>query len=128
KGKLAAVEEEAKANDPRALKDEIRRLNNALAKALKAVEAPPAPQIIHANADEIEQAEAVARQEGIAEGLQRAVEAISAVSGARPMPRARARASTGLKSALPVQRAPEGPVIAAAGLTQPQQRVLNALA
>jgi hypothetical protein len=43
RGKLASIEEEQKASDPRALKNEIRRLNGALADALAGGSAPTWP-------------------------------------------------------------------------------------
>jgi hypothetical protein len=53
KGKLAKVEEEQKASDPRASKAEVQRLTRELAKAERAKTAPPQPEIVHANADEV---------------------------------------------------------------------------
>lgn len=97
KGKLASLEEEQKANDPRALKTEVQRLTRELARAEKAKAPAPAPVFVLPDAD-LDAAKAAAREEGIAEGLRRAVEAISALLGA-PIPRARARASTGFKTA-----------------------------
>lgn len=128
KGKLASLEEEQKANDPTALKAEVARLKRELAKAEKVKAAPP--QIVHANADEIEAAKEAGRAEGFTEGLQRATEAIAALSGGS-VPMKRSTRATGLKSA-PAQfekvSAEPMRVTAAAGLNGPQQRVLNSLA
>lgn len=123
KDKLASIEEEAKASDPRALKAEVARLTRELAKAEKARAAPPQPQIVHANADEVE----AARAEGVATGLQRAQEAIAALSSGKvPLPRSKRSAAS--VAAPVVEAIADAPVVAAAGLTNSQQKILNALA
>lgn len=125
KDRLSSIEADAKANDPRALKTEVARLTRELAKAQKAVAAPPAPQVVHANADEIDQARAEGHRLGEQVGLQRAMEAISALAGAK-VPAVQQK-----RSAAPapvVERIPEASVTAAAGITVPQQKILNALA
>jgi hypothetical protein len=118
KGKLAAIEEEAKANDPRAMQAEVARLKRELAKAEKVKAAPP--QIVHANAEEIEKAREAGRSEGYAAGLRSAVEAISALSGGK-MPAARPARSVAVSAAPLVERAP-------APTGGPGQRILNSLA
>ena len=72
KGKLASIEESAKANDPSTLKAEVARLTRELAKAQKAVASPPPAQMIVANADDLE----AARKEGERVGIARARQAI----------------------------------------------------
>jgi hypothetical protein len=79
KGRLASIEEEAKANDPTALKAEVARLKRELAKAEKVKAAPP--QIVHANADEIAAAREAGRHQGISEGLSAAAQAVAALGG-----------------------------------------------
>jgi hypothetical protein len=117
KGRLASIEEEAKANDPTALKAEVARLKRELAKAEK-VKAAPA-QIVHANADEIAAARDDGRREGFADGLRRAVEAVSALSDGK-MPATRPARPT-VTAAPVVERSPAPP-------GGPGQRILNALA
>lgn len=114
KGRLVALEEEQKANDPKALKTEVARLTRELAKAEKAKAAPPPPEIVHANADEIEKA----RAEGYAAGLQAAAQAISALGGGKVRSKAPA-ASVAPPVAVVREPAPTG---------GPGQRILNALA
>jgi hypothetical protein len=125
KSKLAAIEEEAKANDPRALQAEVARLKRELAKAEKVKAAPP--QIVHANAEEIEKAREAGRSEGYAAGLRSAVEAISALSGGK-MPAARPTRSAAPTAAFERVPAERMTVTATEGLNGPQQRVLNSLA
>lgn len=79
KGKLASIEDEAKANDPRALKAEVARLSRELAKAQRAIGDPPKPEIVHANKDEIDAARAEGQRTGIATGLARAQSALAAL-------------------------------------------------
>jgi hypothetical protein len=124
KSKLASIEEEAKASDPKALNAEVARLTRELAKAARVKAAPPpAPQIVHANADEIEKARDEGRQLGFEEGLEAAVESIEQLLGRKPT---RAKRSP---VAMPsVERIPVAPVIAANGVTNAQQKILNALA
>jgi hypothetical protein len=81
KGRLASIEEEAKANDPRALKAEVQRLTRELAKAERAKAAPaPKPEIVHANADEIEAARNDGRREGFHAGLAKAMDTIAGLA------------------------------------------------
>jgi len=119
RGKLASIEEEAKANDPRALKAEVQRLTRELAKAQKQVAAPPKPQIVHANADEIEAAREDGRAQGVAEGLRRAVEAISGLAGGKSTRTTRSVAVSAPPPAVDRSPPPTG---------GPAQRILNALA
>lgn len=130
KERLAKVETEAKANDPAALKAEVARLTRELAKAQKAMAAPPAPITITANAEDIEAARAEGQKVGIALGLSRAQQALAALRIDD------VRAAPGVSPAV-VSRAPRAapapkPTIAAAipfaGLTGPQQRLLDAVA
>jgi hypothetical protein len=124
KGRLASIEEDAKANDPTALKAEVARLTRELAKAEKAKAAPP--QIVHANAEEIEKARSEGEAVGYSNGLAAAVEAIRALGkGQRTALSVQPRRAVAMPA---IERVPEAPVIAAAGLTQPQQKILNALA
>lgn len=122
-GKLASLKEEQKANDPSVLKAEVARLTRELAAVQRKVAAPPKPEIIHANAEEIDRA----REEGRAAGYQLAIDQASMAVIAL---------SNGKAPQRPVQRvlAPAAPrqapaaVVAADGLTGPQQRILNAVA
>lgn len=125
KGKLASLEEEQKANDPKALKAEVAKLTRELAKAEKVKAAPP--QIVHTNADEIEAARQAGRSEGFADGLRSAVEAISALAGGKMIARRQPRsvAATASFEKVPAERMT---VSASDGLNGPQQRVLNSLA
>lgn len=120
KNKLASLEEEQKANDPKALKSEVARLKRELAKAEKAKAPQPAPIIALADpASDV--AIASSRAEGIAEGLQQAVEAIVALQGGKmPVPRlARPVASSASFEVIERTPAPTG---------GPGQRILNSLA
>lgn len=124
KGRLASLEEEQKANDPRALKADVQRLQRELARAEKAKAAPPKTEVIHANADDLVKAREEGRQQGIAEGLSAAAQAIAALGG-KPVKR------IGAVKAVPtpaVERLPDTPIVAAEGITKSQQKILNALA
>lgn len=128
KDQLASIEVETKANDPAALKAEVARLTRDLAKAQKAaIAAPPAPPPVVANADEIEEARRQGELTGIAIGIARAQQAVAALrvdqSEASPAPKARQSRDTPARA--PVQ---SQPVVASAGVTVPQQKILNALA
>jgi hypothetical protein len=121
KGKLASIEEEAKANDPRALKAEVQRLRRELAKAEKAKAPQPAP-VFQLSDPDIDAAKEAARAEGFAEGLTSAVDAISALSGGKVAPARSAARSTAVSAPPPIvarEPAPTG---------GPGQRILNALA
>lgn len=125
KDRLSSIEEEAKANDPRALKAEVARLTRELARAQKAVAAPPAPERVVANADEIEAARAAGELAGIAIGITRAQLAVGALrveSGPVVEHRPRRQISGPAHRPEPLAATP------AAGVTGPQQRILNALA
>lgn len=125
KDRLAALEEETKANDPKELKAEIADLKRQLVKAQKATVAPPAPVV--ANADQIEAARKQGELTGIAIGITRAQAAVNAL---------RIVAHEPSQNVVKVARAPRqseprpapAPVITAEGLTGPQQRILDALA
>jgi hypothetical protein len=120
--RLSSIEQDAKANDPKVLKEEVARLTRELAAAQKKVAAPPPAEKIVANADEISAARDEGQREGIAIGLQRAQEAIAGLGGGT-MPVARPA-----RSVAPAARPLPVPIIAAEGLTTPQQRIVNAIA
>lgn len=123
KGRLAEIEEEVKASDPKALKAEIARLNAELRKADRAKIQPlVAPAPIIANAEDMDAARSEGQRVGISIGITRARAAIDALRIDEPIPDAKpARAA-------PVPRAPATPAVAAEGVTVPQQRILNSLA
>lgn len=77
RGQMARIEDEVKANDPKALKAEVERLKRELAKAERAMAAPPAPERIVANADDVEEARKQGELAGIAIGIARARDAIN---------------------------------------------------
>jgi len=81
KDRLASIEQDAKANDPKMLRAEIARLTRELAAANKAKASPPPAQIIHANADEIEAARAEGQRVGVAVGIARAQQALAKLGG-----------------------------------------------
>jgi hypothetical protein len=119
KGKLASIEDEAKANDPRALKAEVARLTRELAKAEKAKAPQPAPIFALPDPD-IEAAKEAAHAEGFAAGVDASAQAIAALGG-KPM-KAAARSAAAAAAAIPTiarEPAPTG---------GPGQRILNALA
>jgi hypothetical protein len=120
KDKLASLEEEAKANDPRALKAEVARLTRELAKAEKAKAAPLKPEIIHANAEEVAAAREEGRQQGIVDGFTIAREALNNLGSPKALA---TRTPGGSRAFAPttVERAP-------APTGGPGQRILNALA
>lgn len=76
---LPRIEEETKANDPKALKAEVSRLTRELAKVQRQVGAPPAPVTIVANADEVDAARMEGQRVGIALGIARAQNALKAL-------------------------------------------------
>lgn len=125
KGKLASIEEETKASDPKALKAEIARLTRELAKAQRSLAAPPEPVTVVANADAIDAARAEGERIGVSVGIARARAAIDAMRVDGPPTKvaiAQTRPSHG-KSVIGAQA-----IVAAVGVTGPQQRILNALA
>ena len=79
KSKLAAIEDEAKSNDPKTLKAEVARLRRDLAAAEKRIVAPPPTERIVANADEIAAARAEGQRVGISIGIARAQQALTAL-------------------------------------------------
>ncbi len=79
KGKLASIEEEAKASDPKALKAEVAKLRRELVLAERKITAPPPAERIVANAHEIEAARAEGERVGIAIGIAKAQSALSAL-------------------------------------------------
>jgi hypothetical protein len=124
KGRLASIEEEAKANDPKALKAEVVRLTRELAKAEKAKAAPaPKPEIVHANADELANEREAGHLQGFAEGLSAAAEAIAALGG-KPTKRKALPFAVDHPHAVPPPALPREP----SPTGGPQQRILNSLA
>lgn len=123
KDRLASLEEETKAGDPKALKAEVARLTRELARAQKQIAEPPAPERGIVNAAEIEEARALGERIGFAAGVNAARDALARLSpgDAAPRPQRVVRDA-------PEPRLPSAPIIPAAGVTGPQQRVLNALA
>lgn len=121
KTQLARLEAETKANDPATLKAEVARLTRELTNAQKQVASPPAPERVIANAHEIEAARQEGERVGIAIGIARAQQAVGGlrVDGPAAAPRTRLAAAP---------KAPVAPVVAAVGVTGPQQRILNAIA
>jgi len=116
---LPRLDEEAKANDPKALKAEIQRLARELSKAEKAKAPQPAP-VFQLPDPDIDAAKEAARREGIAEGLRSAVEAISALAGGKvPAARPARLAAVSVVPVVAREPAPTG---------GPGQRILNALA
>lgn len=121
KGKLASLEEEQKASDPRALKAEVQRLTRELAKAEKKASTAKEPAPVFVLPDPAnDEALAAARAEGFTEGLQRAMEAVSALSGGKVASARSPRPAT-VSAAPLVERGP-------APTGGPAQRILNALA
>lgn len=118
KDRLVSIEEEAKANDPKALKAEVQRLTRELTKAQKVSAAPP--QIVHANADEIAAAREAGRAEGYSQALQAAILVVGNLQG-RMAEQATARSAAPRHAAPLVERSP-------APTGGPGQRILNALA
>jgi len=121
KQQLASVEEETKANDPKALRAEVARLTRELAKAQKAVAAPPPPERVVANQSEIDAARAEGDATGYARGIQAAASAIAALGS---------QAARQKVAASPASKHEAVPLVVdpAAGVTASQQRILNALA
>lgn len=124
KGKLAAIEDEQKASDPRALKAEVARLTRELAKLERVKAAPaPTPEIVHANADEIEAARQDGQREGFHAGLTKAMNTIAGLAwnSGEPMTVTVQNAKRGPKPRAELAREP-------APTGGPGQRILNALA
>lgn len=132
KGKLAAIEEDVKENDPKALKAEVARLQRELVKAQRAAIAPlAAPPPVVANADEIDEARKDGERVGISIGITRAQQALAALRVDEVASPAVGKIRSGQDGArAAVRRTP--PLSEAAahqnGITGPQQRILNALA
>lgn len=129
--RLSSIEEEAKVNDPAALRVEVARLQRELLKAERAKAAPPPPVV--ANAEQVAQARAEGETVGIAKGIELAQNALKAlakggvgISFVKPAPTAAhsARANGGAAPA-PIARST---IVLADGITKPQQRILDALA
>lgn len=115
KGKLASVEEEAKANDPRALKAEVQRLTRELAAARKDAPAPPWPdqrETVQSLTEELaETSAALERLTASASLLQRRQEAaLAALQGERvEIPAAIPPQRRVAPAPTPVQRPPAPP-------------------
>lgn len=121
---LGAAVDDAKASDPKALKAEVARLTRELSKVQRAVAAPPAPERVVANADEIAAARAEGVRVGYAHGIAAAQQALAALGGGKvSFTPAKARAAAPVPPAVF-----SGPVVTAAGVTASQQKILNALA
>lgn len=121
KGRLTSIEEEAKASDPKALKAEVARLKRDLAAAERKIAAPLPAERIVANAGEIEAAYDKGTDYGRRLGRIDAFDAVKALcEGGLPAVKAAVQPRH-------IKEAP-APVIAAQGITGPQQRILNALA
>jgi hypothetical protein len=140
KDRLASIEEETKANDPKALKAEIARLSRELTKAARSASGEPDP-------DAIRQAESAAYSRGKIDGY---AEGVKVGAGAHAellkrlapikaliadlesdAPKIEAwvdRKPSGLRSAERADAAPRQSRAPTAGLTGPQQRLLDALA
>lgn len=125
KGKLASIEDETKANDPRALKAEVQRLTRELANATKSIAAPPPPERVVANAAEIEAAREEGQRVGISIGITRAQQAIGALRVDGSVPVSKPRVVKGSPQPAIAEAPRPAP---AAGMTGPQQRVLDSLA
>lgn len=121
---LGEAVDEAKASDPKALKAEVARITRELAKAQRAVAAPPVPERVVANAEEIASARAEGERVGYAQGIATAQQALAALGGGKvSFTPAKARGAAPVPPAVS-----SGPVVAAAGVTASQQKILNALA
>ena len=121
KGKLASIEEEAKSNDPRALKAEVQRLTRELAKLERAEAAPLAPERVVANKDEVEAAYNKGFDCGRRTGRIDALDAVKSLCEGG-LPSATKGRPASVVSPLPtVERSP--PPTGA-----PHQRILNAIA
>lgn len=149
RARLASVVEEAKANDPKALKAEVARLQRELAAARKHPAAAPLTEAERAeirNAafkEGMDRAWEDAFAEGVAEGASRTLDAVKAALGAVEIPTL-AAPKPARAIAPPVNRtppvrqpqraSPSGTAAKAstgapsAGLTKPQARILEALA
>jgi len=123
KGKLAAIVEEQKANDPRALKAEVQRLTRELAKAERAKPAPPPPKPPAEVSALEEQVRRLSRLlSDIAPHLRIAFESVREFSPIAMRKEPRADGTIRATPRMPiVDRAPS-PTGA------PQQRIINALA
>lgn len=131
KDKLSTIEEEAKANDPKALKAELARLSRELAKAqrAKAPAPPPVPVLAAPDAAALRQSFDEGRAQGLIDGVQLVRDAIDKLNPrVSHLPQAPPRSKKPPAPAPVVERIAEHPVTPADGLTQPQQRILNALA
>lgn len=120
KKQLAAIEDEAKANDPTVLRNEVARLKRELSKAEKRIAALPSVERVIANEADLAAAEA----RGVQEGIRQAQAALAALAGGKA-PQSKAKVAP-----QPFERVEAEPiaVTASEGVTGPQQRILNALA
>jgi hypothetical protein len=131
KERLSSLEDEAKANDPKALKSEVSRLKRELAAAEKKIAAPPPAERVVVNAEEIDAARKEGERVGIAIGIARAQHALSGLrvddNFVVHPPSARQR-SQARAPAVPPAPMNGTPVVASDGITKAQQRILNSLA
>ncbi len=133
KDRLASIEEEAKASDPKVLKAEVARLTRELAKAQKDISAPHPAESVVARKQEIDAARDEGQRVGIALGITRAQQALAGlrvdnIQFAPPSGETIRSAKDGARGA--VSRKP--PTFDAAphqnGIPASQQRVLDAIA
>lgn len=126
KERLANVDAEAKANDPRALKAEITRLKADLVKMEKMARTaittapPPAPVI---DQEALDAARREGERAGIAIGLARARSALDSL-GVDDMSVVQAKTAR----APTIRREAAAPIVASEGVSGPCQRILNAIA
>lgn len=145
KGKLSKVEEETKANDPRALKAEVARLQRELAAREKHPAAAPTPKIDEAAIREKAWNEGHAAawtdafSEGRTQGFNEALDALKgAVAGIEPKAIAAPKPRPALAPPAPMMGkqvtaiAHNAPIVAQKapppGVTAPQAKILEALA
>lgn len=121
KGRLANIDADAKANDPKVLKAEIARLLSEVRRLERAKADPPAPVV--ANQEALDEARAEGERVGIAIGITRAQQALAGLRVDQP-----ATVTARQPGAAPVAKSVMPTPTPAAGVTAPQQRILNALA
>lgn len=130
KDRLGALEEETKANDPKALKAEVVRLTRELAKAQRPTMAPT-PEVAPArvaNAEEVEAARNEGKRQGIAIGLARAQSALSVLTVDEAADQSVLFVRPKRQVAARVEAEPMPAVTPTAGVTGPGQRILDSLA
>jgi len=131
RGKLDALEADAKANDPKSLKAEIARLTRELTAAQRAVGAPPKPVTVVANADAIAAARAEGERAGMTIGIARAQAALKNLRVDAPTAPTPTGAKPATKApAVTASPAPPAPTFegGSASLSGPQRQMLGAIA